>query len=82
VAEFVNRILAAHDRTKYLRGHWIDVVALAPPLREARLLRLLRLLRLVRAFAGVYRASMHVQGWCGDATVLEGTPDATWRATR
>jgi hypothetical protein len=39
VAEFVSRILAAHDRAQYLRGHWIDVVALAPPLREARLLR-------------------------------------------
>jgi voltage-gated potassium channel len=62
VAEFVSRFLAAHDRAQYLRGHWIDVVALAPPLREARVLRLLRLLRLVRAFAGVYRASMHVQG--------------------
>ncbi len=62
VAEFVSRFLAAHDRVQYLRGHWIDVIALAPPLREARLLRLLRLLRLVRAFAGVYRASMHIRG--------------------
>ena len=62
VAEFVSRILAAHDRAQYLRAHWIDVIALAPPLREARVLRLLRLLRLVRAFAGVYRASMHIQG--------------------
>ncbi len=62
VAEFVTRILAAHDRLQYLKGHWIDVVALAPPIRALRILRLLRLLRLIRAFAGFYRASMHVDG--------------------
>jgi voltage-gated potassium channel len=60
VLEFASRFLAAHDRVRYLRGHWIDVVALAPPIRAARALRLLRLLRLVRAFAGIYRASMHL----------------------
>jgi voltage-gated potassium channel len=60
--EFGARILAARSRTGYLRGHWIDVVALAPPIRGARVLRLLRLLRLVRAFAGIYRAGMHLQG--------------------
>jgi voltage-gated potassium channel len=59
--EFVSRILAARSRTGYLRGHWIDVVALAPPIRGARVLRLLRLLRLVRAFAGIYRAGLHLQ---------------------
>ena len=62
IAEFVSRIVAAHDRTQYLRGHWIDAVALVPPVRAFRLLRLLRLLRLVRAFAGFYRAAMHVRG--------------------
>lgn len=61
LAEFSSRFLAAHDRTRYLRGHWIDIVALAPPIRAARALRLLRLLRLVRAFAGIYRASMHFE---------------------
>jgi voltage-gated potassium channel len=61
-AEFVTRIVAARSRTGYLRGHWIDLVALAPPIRGARVLRLLRLLRLVRAFAGIYRAGLHVQG--------------------
>lgn len=63
--EFVTRILAAHDRRQYLRGHFIDMVALAPPIRAARILRLLRLLRLIRAFAGVYRATMHVQRLAG-----------------
>ncbi len=58
--EFGSRILAARSRTTYLRGHWIDVVALAPPIRGARALRLLRLLRLVRAFAGIYRAGLHL----------------------
>lgn len=60
--EFVTRITAAFDRVQYLRGHAIDLIALVPPVRAARVLRLLRLLRLVRAFSGVYRASMHVQG--------------------
>jgi voltage-gated potassium channel len=60
ILEFATRFLAAHDRVRYLRGHWIDIVALAPPIRAARALRLLRLLRLVRAFAGIYRASMHL----------------------
>jgi voltage-gated potassium channel len=60
VLEFGSRILAARSRTAYLRGHWIDVIALAPPIRGARVLRLLRLLRLVRAFAGIYRAGMHL----------------------
>ncbi len=62
VLEFGSRILAARSRTGYFRGHWIDVIALAPPIRVARVLRLLRLLRLVRAFAGIYRAGMHVHG--------------------
>lgn len=62
VAEFGSRLLAAHDRWQYVRGHWIDALALAPPIRALRVLRLLRLLRLVRAFAGFYRAAMHVQG--------------------
>lgn len=55
-AEFATRIAASHDRRAYLRGHWIDLVALIPTIRGFRLARLLRLLRLVRAFAGVYRA--------------------------
>lgn len=62
IAEFVSRLGAAHDRLQYVRGHWIDAVALVPPVRAFRLLRLLRLFRLVRAFAGFYRAAMHVQG--------------------
>jgi voltage-gated potassium channel len=62
IVEFATRLAAAHDRRQYLRGHWIDAVALAPPVRAFRLLRLLRLLRLVRAFAGFYRAAMHVRG--------------------
>jgi hypothetical protein len=30
IAEFVSRLTAAHDRLQYLRGHWIDALALAP----------------------------------------------------
>ena len=62
VVEFGSRILAARSRLAYLQGHWIDVIALAPPIRGARVLRLLRLLRLVRAFSGIYRAGLHVGG--------------------
>lgn len=56
VAEFATRIIASLDRLAYVRGHWIDALALVPSVRGFRLLRLLRLLRLVRAFSGVYRA--------------------------
>lgn len=55
-AEFLSRIAASHDRPGYLRGHWVDALALVPPVRGLRVLRLLRLLRLLRAFAGVARA--------------------------
>jgi voltage-gated potassium channel len=58
--EFASRIAAATDRGRYLRSHWIDLVALIPATRGLRIARLLRLLRLVRAFAGVYRALGHV----------------------
>lgn len=61
VAEFASRFLAARDRLAYLRGHWIDLIALIPVVRGVRVLRLLRLLRLVRAFSGVYRALQHVE---------------------
>lgn len=61
LAEFTSRFAASYDRRKYLRGHWVDLVALLPVAREARVLRLLRLLRMVRAFAGVYRALGHVE---------------------
>ncbi len=59
-AEFASRLAASHDRAGYLRGHWIDLLALVPVARGLRVFRLLRLLRLVRAFAGVYRAFGHV----------------------
>src|SRR6478752_1119833 len=48
VAEFSSRFGASRDRRVYLRGHWIDLVALIPAGRALRVLRLLRLLRLVR----------------------------------
>jgi voltage-gated potassium channel len=54
--EFFSRLWAAESRRAYVRGHWIDIVSLIPPVRWLRPFRLLRLLRLVRAFAGVGRA--------------------------
>src|SRR5450759_2820601 len=36
VAEFVTRLTAAHDRRQYVRGYWIDALALAPPIRAVR----------------------------------------------
>jgi voltage-gated potassium channel len=60
VAEFTSRFGLSRDRRGYLRGHWIDLVALIPAGRVLRVLRMLRLLRLVRAFAGFYRALGHL----------------------
>src|SRR5690348_6200158 len=51
IAEFTSRFAASRNRLGYLRGHWIDVVAIIPAARSFRILRTLRLLRLVRAFA-------------------------------
>lgn len=59
--EFVSRFWAARDRRRYLRSHWIDLVALIPVARGLRVARLLRLLRLVRTFAGIFRALTHVE---------------------
>lgn len=64
-AEFASRFAASYDRTAYLRGHWIDLLALLPPVRGARVLRLLRLLRLIRAFSGIYRATRQVERIAG-----------------
>lgn len=61
VAEFVSRFTAAYDRRAYLRGHWIDLVALIPVARGVRIFRLVRLFRLVRAFAGVHRSLSHIE---------------------
>jgi voltage-gated potassium channel len=60
VAEFASRFASSYDHGRYLRTHWIDLVALIPATRGLRIARLLRLLRLVRAFAGAYRALGHV----------------------
>jgi voltage-gated potassium channel len=59
-SEFASRFAASRNRVRYLRGHWIDLIALVPAVRGLRVARLLRLLRLVRTFAGLYRALGHV----------------------
>jgi voltage-gated potassium channel Kch len=59
LAEFSLRFWAAASRRAYLRGHWIDLIALLPAIREFRILRLARLARGVRAFSGIYRALGH-----------------------
>lgn len=58
--EFGGRLAASRERVRYLRAHWIDLLALIPAARGLRIARLLRLLRLVRMFAGIYRAVGHV----------------------
>jgi hypothetical protein len=40
--EFATRFAACYDRPAYLRGHWIDLVALIPVACEVRVLRLVR----------------------------------------
>lgn len=57
VAEFAVRIGASRDRRRYLKEHFIDLVALIP---VARAFRVLRLLRLVRTFSGAHRAFLDV----------------------
>jgi voltage-gated potassium channel len=61
ILEFAVRFGASRDRQQYLRGHWIDLIALIPATRGIRLLRLVRILRLVRAFAGIYRAVSQIE---------------------
>lgn len=52
--EFIIRLLIASSRKGYLKGHWLDLIAIMPVVRwlrffrVARILRLLRLARLVR----------------------------------
>lgn len=69
IAEFTVRVAASFDRLAYIRGHWIDLLALIPAVRQLRILRLLRLLRLVRTFASVYRALLHVERLLGNRQV-------------
>ena len=57
VAEFSIRIAASRDRRRYLREHFVDLIALIP---VARAFRVLRLLRLVRTFSGAHRAFLEV----------------------
>jgi hypothetical protein len=54
-------VAAAPDARAYLRGHWIDLLALVPPLRAARVLSLLRFLPMVPGYARVAGAVALVQ---------------------
>src|SRR5258708_35015057 len=47
--EFGVRFLAAESHARYLRAHWIDLLALLPAIRFLRLLRLGRLVYVLRA---------------------------------
>ncbi len=52
ILEFVVRFSVAPSRKVYLKGHWLDLVSIVPPvrwLRLGRVLRVLRILRVVRA---------------------------------
>lgn len=61
IAEFASRFVASRDRRAYVRGHWIDLLALIPVARGLRLARLLRVLRLTRFFAGTYRSVVRAE---------------------
>jgi voltage-gated potassium channel len=61
LSEFAGRFGASRDRRRYLRGHWIDLVALIPVARGLRIARLLRVLRLTRFFASTYRAIVRAE---------------------
>ncbi len=47
LAEFLLRFYAAPSRAGYVKGHWIDLLALLPAIRWLRFLRVGRLLRVV-----------------------------------
>lgn len=47
--EFAVRIFAADSRARYLRSHWIDLLALLPAIRFLRVLRLGRAVYVLRA---------------------------------
>jgi len=75
LAEFTSRFIAAHDRRRYLRGHWIDLIALIPVARGLRIARLFRVLRLTRFFGSSYRAVIRAErmrGAEGIALVVVG----------
>lgn len=75
ITEFASRFAASRDRQRYLRGHWIDLVALLPVSRGLRIARLLRVLRLTRFFASTYRAVVRAErmrGAEGIALVVVG----------
>lgn len=55
LTEFFTRLAAAPDRWQHLRAHFIDAVALIPPVRA---LRVLRLVRLVRTVSSIHRAGI------------------------
>jgi voltage-gated potassium channel len=61
VAEFATRFGASRNRPTYVRGHWVDLLALIPVARGLRIARLLRVLRLTRFFAGTYRSVMRAE---------------------
>jgi voltage-gated potassium channel len=68
VIEFAVRFIASPSKKGYLKGHWIDLVALLPAIRffrvfrAFRILRLLRLLALFRFFASAERVKGHIKG--------------------
>lgn len=70
VSEFVSRFGASRDRAEYLRGHWIDILALIPVARGLRVARLLRVLRLTRFFAGSYRAVIRAERMRGSQGIV------------
>jgi voltage-gated potassium channel len=70
LAEFASRLAASRNRRAYLRGHWVDAIALIPTVRALRLLRLLRLLRMVRVFAGVFRALSSIERFAAHRGLL------------
>lgn len=57
LTEFAVRIAASRDRLRYLREHFVDLVALIP---LARGMRVLRLVRLLRVFSSTRRALLDV----------------------
>ncbi|MFC1845976.1 ion transporter [Chloroflexota bacterium] len=53
VLEFAVRFLAIDSRLGYLKGHWLDLLAIIPVLRWLRIARFARVLRIMRVLRAV-----------------------------
>ena len=77
VLEFVIRISAAPSKLNYLRGRWLDLLALLPAIRFLRMARGLRVLRLLRLLV-LFRLFASLDRVTGDLKVMSARTGLQW----